>query len=112
MSKPIQKLRSGKVSCAVWQNDNGNKSLTFQYSYKDKQEQWQNTEFIPEYALPNLNAIINALTVKAVLTPANPKPSATYQQEPKIPSASNPTRSAVNTKPVSDLESEDQELPF
>ena len=110
MSKPIQKLRSGKVSCAVWQNDNGNKSLTFQYSYKDKQEQWQNTEFIPEYALPNLNAIINALTVKAVLTPDNPKPSATYQQEPKIPSVSSPNRQASDKMPVSDEQLE-EELP-
>ena len=39
------------------------------------------------------------------------KPSATYQQEPTIPSASNPTRSAVNTKPVSDEQLE-EELPF
>ena len=89
MSQPIAKYRSGKVSVAVWQNENG-KSYTFQYSYKDKQEQWKNTEFIPEYALPNLNALINALTLKAVLTPEVKKHTQTYQQEPNAQPEPNP----------------------
>ena len=110
MSKPIQKLKSGSVSVAVWKNDNDKLSFTFQHSYKIKDTgEWKNTDFIPEYAMPNLLAIIMAVTNKAVLKPYVPKPSATYQQEPTIPSATNPTRSAVNTKPVSD---DSDSLPF
>ena len=103
MSQPIAKFRSDKVSVAVWQNDNGKKSLTFQYSYKDKAEQWHNTEFIPEYALPNLSALVNALLVKAVLTPDVPKPAQAPQYEPTIPPASPQGSSYTPSEEPNDL---------
>ena len=88
MSKPIAKYRSGSVSCAVWQNDSGMESVTFQHSYKDKNtNEWKNTGFIPDYKLSDLLAVVTALTVKAVLKPEVKKPTQTYPQQENIPPA-------------------------
>ena len=112
MSKPIQKLKSGSVSVAVWKNDNDKLSFTFQHSYKIKETQeWKNTDFIPEYAMPNLLAVIMAVTNKAVLKPYVPKPSPTYTQEPTIPQASPQPTTYVN-KPVDNDPNDPNGLPF
>lgn len=45
MARPVKNYRSGGVSVAMWQNDNG-KSFTIQRSYKDQSGQWQNSDFL------------------------------------------------------------------
>ena len=110
MSKPIAKYRSGSVSCAVWQNDSGMESVTFQHSYKDKNtNEWENTNFIPEFAFPNLLAIVNRLAFKSVLTGDSRKPTQTHQQEPTIPSATAQVSKTENVAPEDD---DSEQLPF
>ena len=104
MSRPIEKLKHGSVSCAVWQNDNGMKSVTFQHSYKDKQGQWKNTEFIPDYKLSDLLVVVNALCVKDVLSNDNTNGSATYQQSTNAQTTHSPTSY--------DNDTDDGQLPF
>ena len=61
-SKPIQKFRSGTVSCAVWENSiekDGKKStlqnITFQRSYRNSETgHWQNTDSFTPQSLGNL----------------------------------------------------------
>lgn len=89
MSRPIEKLKSGTIQVAVWEN-NGKQSYTFQHSYKDHNDQWKNTEFIPDYKLPDLLALVIALTNRSVLTGDNQKPMSAYQQQEKVPYGQNP----------------------
>lgn len=47
-NKPVHKLRMGKISASIWQYEVGEQKLirhgvTFQKSYLNKNEQWENT---------------------------------------------------------------------
>lgn len=57
MSKPIAKKQSGQVQMSVWQGEYNGKptySFTFQKSYKDKNGQWQNTNFFNQTDLADV----------------------------------------------------------
>ena len=53
---PVFKQRLGSVQAAIWESENGedNKgfSVTFSRSYKDKDDKWQNTDFMNPGDLP------------------------------------------------------------
>ena len=45
--RPVRKFRVGNVTAAVWKNEGQNgsvMSVTLQKSYKDGNEEWQNTD--------------------------------------------------------------------
>ena len=61
-SKPVKRLRTGSVSCAVWENQiekDGQtitlQNITFQRSYRDPETgQWRHTESFTPQSLGNL----------------------------------------------------------
>lgn len=66
MSKPIRKLGCGNVSAAVWVNENGSKSVSFQYSFKTQSGEWKHISSIPIFALPDLSVLVNRLAQEAI----------------------------------------------
>lgn len=42
-NKPVEQFRIGAVVAAVWRNDNGY-AVTLRRSYKDRNEQWQDSD--------------------------------------------------------------------
>lgn len=65
--KPVYKARVGHVTAAVWENTTKDGvvtySVTIQKSYKDDNEQWQNTDFLwVSDVLPAMKALDRAHT--------------------------------------------------
>lgn len=58
---PTRKYRSGAVQLTVWTNEGQNndtfETFTFQRSYKDKNDNWQNTQTLRESDLPRIIAL-------------------------------------------------------
>lgn len=63
-NKPVKKFRCGGVTGTIWENevdDNGNKfivySATILRSYKDKNDEWQETSSFKSNDLPKVNLV-------------------------------------------------------
>ena len=64
MSAPVKEFRIGAVKVALFPKEyNGNTyyNFKFQKSYKDKQEQWQNTEYFSSQDLLNLSYLASQM---------------------------------------------------
>lgn len=47
-NKPIEKIKAGSITASIWETENKEgvkyNTVTLQRSYKDKENQWQNTQ--------------------------------------------------------------------
>jgi len=69
MSKLIDSKRCFGVECAIFENEKEgklSKSYKFQKSFKDKDGNWKNTDFLFESDLPNMLVLLNNLTLDVV----------------------------------------------
>ena len=60
-NKPIKSYKAGVISLNVWENEIGEeklKSFNFQRSYKDAQDQWQQTQSLRLSDLPKLMVLL------------------------------------------------------
>lgn len=59
---PIKNYRTGTMEVALWENEIEDKTfrnITISRSYKDKEDNWKNTNNIPVDDIPKLVAILN-----------------------------------------------------
>ena len=93
MAKPVKEFSAGKTKAAVFKNEQYNSySFKFQKSYKDKDGNWQNTEYFTPVDLRDLHMLVGFLLDKQV------KERAVEQQAPP--------------EPVPDQGGDDKDLPF
>ena len=95
------------VNVAIFENEyNGkiNKSYKFQKSYKDKDGNWQNTDSYFTSDLANLKVLVDRLLIEAVRSHDTQKPTQTYPEQEKLPSASPQVDKTANLN--------DPSLPF
>ena len=73
-SKPIKKIKSGKVELAVWEGEfEGQKtySYTISKSWKDKQGNWQSTNFLTKTDLKDVGYMVNAILCSSMVRQLN-----------------------------------------
>ena len=66
---PVKKFKSGHVSASMWANSTQTKngdtmkffSFTFQKNFKDKDDQWKNSESFSEFDMPNLAVVVQKI---------------------------------------------------
>lgn len=63
MARPAKKWRVGSASVAMWVNEKGRKSFKVETSYKNREGQWQSSEF---FGLRDLGNAICALQVALI----------------------------------------------
>lgn len=59
---PVKNYRTGSIEVALWENEVEErtfKNVTINRSYKDKEDNWKNTNNIPVEEIPRLVAILN-----------------------------------------------------
>ena len=70
--KPIRKYRKGQISVSVWENESQGENkfnyetYTFQRSYKNDKDEWQNTQTLRKSDLPELASILNKIQADSV----------------------------------------------
>ena len=60
-NKPIKSYRAGVISLNVWENEYGEekiRSYSFQRSYRDKTDKWQQTQTLRLSDLPKLMVLL------------------------------------------------------
>ena len=75
-NKPVEKYKKGAVQLSVWENPlklkDGSqimsRSVTLQKSYKDKNDEWQQTSSLQERDIPDAQAVLSAYLQKQVKT--------------------------------------------
>lgn len=71
MSKPINRLKAGKIEMAVWEGDyqgKPTKSYTFQKSYKAQDGTWKNTNYYGFEDLQNIKLLCDKKLLELVRT--------------------------------------------
>ena len=105
MTTPKSKMTCGSINATEW--DNGKfSSWQFTNSYKDKDGKWQNGNSIPDWELPNLATLVNAIAQKSAVVARSQNPAPAYPRSTSVRPAQIPQGS------LSDTETEANDLPF
>ena len=105
MSTPKSKMTCGSINATEW--DNGKfSSWQFTNSYKDKDGKWQNGNSIPDWELPNLATLVNAIAQKSAVVARSQNPAPAYLRKENAPSAQFPQGKQGMS------EDDNKELPF
>ncbi len=57
---PVHSIRFGNTKAAIWKNENGSHTVTFERIYKDENDEWKSSQSFGRDDLPKIGKVSEA----------------------------------------------------